>query len=80
MALEELIGGLPAYAKDLKLNYSSLVKQNTELTPQQLWGTVVATAIATRNPELTAATIADSAAGLKPMRWMQLRPPRRSWA
>jgi len=74
MALEELIGGLPAYAKDLKLNYSSLVKQNnsslvkqnTELTPQQLWGTVVAAAIATRNPELTAATIADSAAGLTP--------------
>lgn len=64
MALEELISGLPAYAKDLKLNYSSLVKQNTELTPQQLWGTVVTAAIATRNPELTAAAIADSAAGM----------------
>ena len=62
MALEELIGGLPAYAKDLKLNYSSLIKQNTELTPQQLWGTVVATAIATRNAELTAAVIAESEA------------------
>jgi lipoyl-dependent peroxiredoxin subunit D len=62
MALEELIGGLPAYAKDLKLNYSSLVKQNTELTPQQLWGTVVTAAIATRNAELTAAVIAESEA------------------
>jgi lipoyl-dependent peroxiredoxin subunit D len=61
MALEELIGGLPGYAKDMKLNFSSLVKQNTELTPQQLWGTVVTAAIATRNTELTAAAIADAA-------------------
>ena len=67
MALEELISGLPAYAKDLKLNYSSLVKQNTELTSQQLWGSVVAAAIATRNAELTSAVIAESEAnGLNP--------------
>jgi alkyl hydroperoxide reductase subunit D len=64
MALDELVGALPEYAKDLKLNYSSLVKQNTELTPQQLWGTVVAASIATRSGELTAAAIADSGAGL----------------
>jgi alkyl hydroperoxide reductase subunit D len=61
MALEELVGGLPAYAKDMKLNYSSLVKQNTELTQQQLWGTVVVAAIASRSLELMAAAIADSA-------------------
>jgi len=60
MALEDLIGGLPAYAKDLKLNYSSLVKQNTELTPQQLWGSVVAAAIATRSAELTTEVIAEA--------------------
>lgn len=67
MTMEELISGLPAYAKDMKLNYSSLVKQNTELTAQQLWGTIVAAAIATRNPELTAASIAEAeAAGLTP--------------
>lgn len=59
---EELISALPEYAKDLKLNYSSLVKQNTELTPQQLWGTVVAAAIATRNSELTGAVIAEAQA------------------
>jgi lipoyl-dependent peroxiredoxin subunit D len=63
MTMEELIGGLPPYAKDMKLNYSSLVKQNTELTPQQLWGTVVAAAIATRNPELTAAAVAEAEVG-----------------
>lgn len=66
MALDDLIGGLPAYAKDLKLNYSSLVKQNTELTPQQLWGTVVAVAIATRCAELTTEVIAEAEGILTP--------------
>jgi alkyl hydroperoxide reductase subunit D len=66
MALEELIGGLPVYAKDLKLNYSSLVKQNTELTPQQLWGTVVVAAIATRSAELTTEVIAEAEEILSP--------------
>lgn len=60
MALDELIQGLPAYAKDLKLNFSSLVRQNTELTEQQLWGTVVAAAIATRSAELTAAVMEEA--------------------
>ncbi|WP_263411313.1 carboxymuconolactone decarboxylase family protein [Terriglobus tenax] len=67
MALDDLINGLPAYAKDLKLNFSTLVRQNTELTPQQLWGTVVSTAIATRNPDLTAATIEEAAKVLSPV-------------
>lgn len=62
MAMDDLIGALPGYAKDLKLNYSSLVRQNTELTPQQLWGTVVATAIATRNSELILAAITEAEA------------------
>ncbi|HMD19445.1 MAG TPA: alkyl hydroperoxide reductase, partial [Alloacidobacterium sp.] len=61
MQLDQLIDGLPGHAKDLKLNYSSLVRQNTELTKQQLWGTVVASAIATRNPELTAAALEEGA-------------------
>jgi len=67
MALDDLLGSLPAYAKDLKLNFSSLVRQNTELSLQQLWGTVVSTAIATRNPELTAATIEEAAKVLTPV-------------
>ncbi len=61
MQLDQLIDSLPGHAKDLKLNYSSLVRQNTELTKQQLWGTVVASAIATRNPELTAAALEEGA-------------------
>ncbi|MBN9616859.1 MAG: alkyl hydroperoxide reductase [Acidobacteriales bacterium 59-55] len=66
MALDELIGGLPAYAKDLRLNYSSLVKQSTDLTPQQLWGSVVVAAIATRNGELTTEVIAEAEGILTP--------------
>ncbi|MFI5073027.1 MAG: alkyl hydroperoxide reductase, partial [Terriglobales bacterium] len=66
MALEDLISELPAYAKDLKLNYSSLVKQNTELTPQQLWGTVLVAAIATRSSELTTEVTAEAETALSP--------------
>lgn len=61
MSLDTLVEALPDYAKDLRLNYSSLVRQNTDLTPQQLWGTVVACAIATRNDALTAAALNDAA-------------------
>jgi alkyl hydroperoxide reductase subunit D len=61
MSLDTLIDSLPASAKDLKLNYSSLVRNNTELTAQQLWGTVVATAIATRSLGLTAPALAAAA-------------------
>ena len=61
MSLDTLIDSLPASAKDLKLNYSSLVRNNTELTTQQLWGTVAATAIATRSATLTAPALAAAA-------------------
>jgi len=67
MNLDDVTAGLPGYAKDLKLNYSSLVRQNTELTPAQLWGTVVATAIATRNEALSAAVVTHAAEFLSPM-------------
>ncbi len=66
MSLDPIIDSLPEYAKDLKLNYSSLVRNNSELTEQQLWGTVVATAMATRNASLTAAAFAEGASHLTP--------------
>jgi alkyl hydroperoxide reductase subunit D len=66
MSVDALINGLPDYAKDLKLNYSSLVRQNTELSQQQLWGTVVASAIATRSEALTSAVLAEAATKLSP--------------
>jgi alkyl hydroperoxide reductase subunit D len=66
LSLESLIESIPGYAKDLKLNYSTLVRQNTELTPQQLWGTVLVSALATRNLTLTAAVEAAAAAHMPP--------------
>jgi alkyl hydroperoxide reductase subunit D len=65
MSLAELMDRVPSYAKDLKLNLSSLTQQ-TELSPQQLWGTVVASAIASRNHELTEAALQEAAAKLSP--------------
>jgi alkyl hydroperoxide reductase subunit D len=66
MTIDELLDSLPEYAKDLKLNYSSLVRGNTELSTSQLWGTVLASAIATRSPLLTAALTASATAQLTP--------------
>ncbi|OEU85453.1 alkyl hydroperoxide reductase [Streptomyces abyssalis] len=48
MALEDLKSALPAYAKDLKLNLGSVIG-NSQLPQQQLWGTVLACAIAARS-------------------------------
>src|SRR5271166_6631806 len=45
MNLDGVIESLPSYAKDLKLNFSSVVRQQSELTEQQVWGTVVAAAV-----------------------------------
>jgi alkyl hydroperoxide reductase subunit D len=64
MTLDALIDSLPSSARDLKLNFSSLVRNNTELTPQQLWGTVTVAALATRSAALTAAALAEAAAHL----------------
>jgi alkyl hydroperoxide reductase subunit D len=59
--IEELRSRLPEPAKDVKLNLQS-VFQASSLTPQQLWGTAVASAIAARNPELQKAVLADAGA------------------
>lgn len=48
MGLETLRGALPPYAKDLKLNLGS-VTSSSSLNGQQLWGTVLASAAATRS-------------------------------
>jgi alkyl hydroperoxide reductase subunit D len=66
MSMDALIDGLPNYAKDLKLNYSTLVRQNTELAEQRLWGAVVASAMATRNAELTEAVLEEGGKHLSP--------------
>ncbi|WP_295647785.1 carboxymuconolactone decarboxylase family protein [uncultured Dietzia sp.] len=61
MSIENLKSGLPEFAKDLKLNLSSLAR-STELNEQQLWGTFLATATATRSATVLS-EIADEARG-----------------
>jgi len=65
MTLTELLETVPAYARDLKLNLSSFLTQ-TELSEQQLWGTVVASAVASRNEDVIRAAFADAAGHLSP--------------
>jgi alkyl hydroperoxide reductase subunit D len=59
MSVETLLESFPAYAKDIKLNLSSVLKQ-TELTPQQLWGTALACAIASGNKAVLDSISVDS--------------------
>jgi lipoyl-dependent peroxiredoxin subunit D len=66
MSLDGVIENLPSYAKDLKLNFSTVVRQQTDLTEQQLWGTVVASAVASRNEQLIEAATEEAAAHLTP--------------
>lgn len=60
MTVENLKNSLPEYAKDLKLNLSSIAR-STVLSEQQLWGTLLASAAATRSA-VTLREIADEAA------------------
>lgn len=66
MNFDALMDTIPSYAKDLKLNFSSVVRQQTELTEQQLWGTVVACAMVSRNEDLTAIALEEAATHLTP--------------
>ncbi|MDO9501860.1 carboxymuconolactone decarboxylase family protein [Falsiroseomonas sp.] len=65
MSLEAIRARLPDYAKDLKLNLGSLATEPV-LNQQQRAGTFVASAIASRNAELTAALTAEFGAQLSP--------------
>ncbi len=64
MNLDALIETIPSYAKDLKLNFSSVVRQQTDLNEQQAWGTVVASAMTSRNQPLIAAALDEAATHL----------------
>jgi alkyl hydroperoxide reductase subunit D len=65
MSLEALRARLPEHAKDLKLNLGSLAMEPV-LNQQQLAGTFVASAIASRNAEVTRAILAEFAPKLSP--------------
>jgi alkyl hydroperoxide reductase subunit D len=65
MSLEILKTQIPDYAKDLKLNLSSLAAE-TVLTEQQKAGAFVASALASRNQAVSHALIAEFAPKLTP--------------
>jgi alkyl hydroperoxide reductase subunit D len=51
VSIDNIKEALPEYAKDLKLNLGT-ISRSTELTEQQLWGALVATAAATKSQRL----------------------------
>jgi alkyl hydroperoxide reductase subunit D len=65
MTLNELLDTVPGYAKDLKLNLSTLIQQQ-ELNEQQIWGTLVASAVASRNPQLIQTVLSEAVSHLTP--------------
>lgn len=66
MTLDKVMESLPDYAKDMKLNFSSVVLNQTDLNEQQLWGTIVACAMTSRNEDLTATALEEAASHLSP--------------
>jgi alkyl hydroperoxide reductase subunit D len=65
MSLENLKLALPDYAKDIRLNLGSLATEPT-LSDEQRAGTFIASAIASRNPAVTEAIIAEFGRQLSP--------------
>ena len=52
MNFETILAGIPDYAKDIKLNLSSLINNHSPLNDNQFAGSVLAAAIACKNPAL----------------------------
>ncbi|MFI7504393.1 alkyl hydroperoxide reductase [Streptomyces sp. NPDC049687] len=65
MSLDALRSAVPDYARDLRLNLDSVIG-NSGLTAQQLWGTVLATAIASRSPLVLRELAPEAKANLSP--------------
>lgn len=63
--IESIRSAIPELAKDIKLNLQSVL-QGGSLSPAQRWGVAVATAMASRNPRLYDAVLADARAEVGP--------------
>ncbi|WP_460069019.1 carboxymuconolactone decarboxylase family protein [Streptomyces sp. YKOK-I1] len=72
MSLDALKSALPDYAEDLRRNLDSVIG-DTVLPPQQLWGTVLATAIAVRSPIVLRALGPLARANLSPQAYTAAR-------
>ena len=60
MSIEQLKDQIPDFAKDVRLNLTSMASDET-LSPQSKYGLLLATAIATRNPVVIAAMESEAA-------------------
>ncbi len=65
MNFDQLKDRIPEHAKDLRINLG-IIASSTALTPQQAWGTALATAVTSRSPELVAAVLAEAGDRLSP--------------
>jgi alkyl hydroperoxide reductase subunit D len=65
MSLDSLKSSLPDYAEDLRLNLESVIG-GSGLTAQRLWGTVLATAIASRSTVVLRELAPEARAHLSP--------------
>jgi alkyl hydroperoxide reductase subunit D len=65
MSIETLKSALPDYAKDIKLNLSAIASDQT-LGDQRLWGALLASALATRQPQVIAAIEAEARTRMPP--------------
>ncbi|WP_329220627.1 alkyl hydroperoxide reductase [Streptomyces sp. NBC_01485] len=72
MSLDALKSAIPGYAKDLKLSLGSVVG-DSELSAQQLWGAVLATAIASRSPLVLRELAPEAKANLSPQAYTAAR-------
>lgn len=59
MSIETIKNALPEYAKDIRLNLSSLVNEDT-LTSQQLWGCLVACAMTGGNQTVITSVLSEA--------------------
>ena len=66
MTVESLRDRLPDFAKDIRLNLSSVLKEDPSsgLTPKQIYGVALASAYATRHQDVITAVTADAVAVL----------------
>jgi alkyl hydroperoxide reductase subunit D len=65
MSIDALKEKIPDYAKDIRLNIGSIANDQT-LSEQQIWGAMLASALACRNAELTKIIHAAAAEKLSP--------------
>lgn len=63
MSIESIKNAMPDYAKDIKLNISGIVNEET-LSAQQFWGTMVACALAGGNEMVIANIISEASSQL----------------